>query len=272
MTAPRDIAQSSSPSSSQPGVLLGPEDTLLIEQIENGGTISSWQEAGGRFKELATGILLQFADSQMAGAAGFAPFINRATTIEDRLNMSTMVSQKLSMAKDAYEVIGGLNFNVDRYLSSHCFESRVLRDSFLGFSRSSADKRLNALLYPLEGFEDMLVFTYLLGVMARLMLGEFADAKFIPLKELACSCLPLETAHANFALLALRRKAEAHKKQIELSYQYWYPRVETSAGPTDSVRNQWHKRFGLKHSDNLEIKEEWKKEVSRELQKLALEL
>mgnify|MGYP007071067237 CR=1 FL=1 len=44
----------------------------LLEQIENGGTISCWQEAGGRFKELATGILLQFADSQMAGAAGFA--------------------------------------------------------------------------------------------------------------------------------------------------------------------------------------------------------
>ncbi|MBA4075568.1 MAG: hypothetical protein C0508_11055, partial [Cyanobacteria bacterium PR.023] len=102
--------------------------------------------------------------------------------------------------------------------------------------------------------------------------GEFADAKFTPLKELACSCLPLETAHANFALLALRRKAESHKKQIELSYKYWYPRVETSAGPTDSLRNHWHKRFGLKHSDNLEIKEEWKKEVSLELKKLALEL
>lgn len=254
------------------GAQLSAEDTRLLEQIENGGTISCWQESGGRFKELATGILLQFADSQMAGAAGFAPFINKATTIEDRLNMSTMVSQKLSMAKESYEVISGLNFNVERYLSSHCFESRVLRDSFLGFSRSSADKRLNALLYPLEGFEDMLVFTYLLGVMARLMLGEFADAKFTPLKELACTCLPLETAHANFALLALRRKAESHKKQIELSYKYWYPRVETSAGPTDSLRNHWHKRFGLKHSDNLEIKEEWKKEVSLELKKLALEL
>ncbi len=118
------------------GAQLSAEDTLLLEQIESGGTISCWQEAGGRFKELATGILLQFADSQMAGAAGFAPYINKATTIEDRLNMSTMVSQKLSMAKESYEVISGLNFNVERYLSSHCFDSRVLRDSFLGFSRS----------------------------------------------------------------------------------------------------------------------------------------
>lgn len=251
---------------------LSEEDARLIEKIEQGGTISCFQETGGRFKELTTGILLQFADSQMAGAAGFAPFINKGATIEDRLNISKMVAEKMSMAKDAYELLSGLNFKVDRYLSSHCFESRVLRDSFLGFSRSSADKRLNALLYPLESFEDMLVFTYLLATMAKLMLGEFADSKFVPLKELACSCLPLETSHANLALAILARKAESHKKQIELSYQYWYPRVETSAGPPDSLRNEWHKRFGLKHSDNVEIKEEWKQEVSRELKKLALEL
>lgn len=251
---------------------LSEEDSRLIERIAGGALIESWQETGGRFKELATGIILQFADSEMAGAAGFAPFINKCPSIDDRINVSRMVTEKMSMAKEAYAILDGLNFNTYRYLNGHCFDSRVLRDSFLGFSRSSADKRLNALLYPLENFEDMLVFTYLLAVMAKLMLKEFSEASFQPLRQMALKCLEIESSHADLALEALSKRAgqTESKKQIELSLDYWYGRVETSAGPADSLRNEWHRRFGLKKSDNIHVRDEWREEVLSHLQKMGI--
>lgn len=242
---------------------ISPEDEALLKRLESGEEIVSWSETTGRFKELATGIILQFADSEMAGAAGFAPFINKGSTIEERLNIASMVAQKMKMAKLAYEALSGLNFNSNRYLACHCFDSRVVRDSFLGFSRSSADKRINALLYPLEGLEDMLVFTYLMAVMARIMINEFTSSSFLPLKELATQCLPLETAHAQEALTALKTRIQTTEKRqlLEISLAYWYPRIETSAGPADSLHNEWHRRFHLKCKTNLEIKEQWQDEI-----------
>lgn len=251
---------------------LSEDDNRLVESIAGGALIENWQETTGRFRELATGIILQFADSEMAGAAGFANFINKSPSIDDRINISRMVTEKMSMAKDAYGVLDGLNFNAARYVNGHCFDSRVLRDSFLGFTRSSADKRLNALLYPLENFEDMLVFTYLLATMAKMMLKEFSEAAFKPLRDMAAKCLVIESSHADLALAALTKRAaqEESKKQIELSLDYWYGRVETSAGPADSMRNEWHRRFGLKKSDNVVVRDEWRNEVLGQLGKLGV--
>jgi 1,2-phenylacetyl-CoA epoxidase catalytic subunit len=246
------------------------EDARLLSKIAAGGVIADWQETGGRFKELATSIILQFADSQMAGAAGFADFINQGTSINDRLQISKMVAEKMSMAKLAYDLLAGLNFNSDRYIANHSFQARVLRDTFFGFSRSSADKRLNALLYPLESFDDMLIFTYLLAVMAKLLVGEFADSRFAPLKNLAEHCLPIESSHADLALEMLKKRIPQQREKLQVSLTYWYPRVETSAGPPDSLRNQWHRKFGLKQSQNVEIKETWRKEVTTQLSALEI--
>lgn len=248
------------------------EDKQLIERIAGGALVETWAESSGRFKELATGIILQFADSQMAGAAGFVPYINKGPTIQDRINLSRMVTEKMSMAKDAYGILAGLNFNGQRYMNGHCFDSRVSRDSFLGYSRSSADKRLNALLYPLESFDDMIVFTYLLAVMAKLMLKEFSEASFKPLRELAASCLAIESSHGDLALTALeqRIKLPASKKQIELSLHYWFARIETSAGPAQSLSNEWHRRFGLKRSDNAVLRDMWLVEIMSQFGKLDL--
>ncbi|MBS1996196.1 MAG: phenylacetate-CoA oxygenase subunit PaaI [Cyanobacteria bacterium SZAS LIN-2] len=249
------------------------EDNQLIERIACGALVENWSETSGRYKELATGIILQFADSQMAGAAGFVPFINKGPMIQDRIDLSRLVTEKMSMAKDAYAVLSGLNFNSQRYVSGHCFDSRVSRDSFLGFSRSSADKRLNALLYPLESFDDMIVFTYLLAVMAKLMLKEFSEASLKPLRDLATDCLAIESSHADLALTALsqRVKLPASKKQIDLSLHYWFARIETSAGPSQSLHNEWHRKFGLKRSDNAVLRDLWLKEILEQLRKLGLE-
>jgi ring-1,2-phenylacetyl-CoA epoxidase subunit PaaA len=248
------------------------EDKEIIERIAGGALIENWSESSARFKELATGIILQFADSQMAGAAGFVPYINRCPSIQDRIDLSRMVSEKMTMAKNAYAILSGLNFNSQRYINGHCFDSRVSRDTFLGFSRSSADKRLNALLYPLESFDDMLVFTYLLATIAELMLKEFREASFKPLRELAAACLPLECSHADLALTTLKERVKipAHKNQVELSLQYWFARIETSAGPAQSLHNEWHRRFGLKRSDNAVLRNVWIEEISEQLGRLDL--
>lgn len=251
---------------------LSPEDSKLVERIADGALIESWQETGGRFRELATGIILQFADSEMAGAAGFADFIKRSPTIDDRINISRMVTEKMTMAREAYALLEGLNFNSARYVNGHCFDSRVLRDSFLGFSRSSADKRVNALLYPLESFEDMLVFTYLLATMAKLSLKEFSEASFKPLRTMAAAWLVTESSHAELALTAIKARAgqSDSRTQMQLSLDYWYGRVETSAGPTDSMRNEWHRRFGLKKSANVAVRDLWRDEILGELAKLGI--
>lgn len=245
-----------------PSLELKSEDEVLIGRIKEGALIESWEETTPRFREMASGIILTLADSEMAGASGFATMINKAPTLVSRLALVSMVECKMSMAQDAYAILDGLGMNTEKYFSIHAFDSRIMRSSHLGFSRSTSDKRLNALLYPLESWADVCVLTYLLATMACLVLDEFAKSSFVPLAQYAQKALPLERQHAAVGeaelINLLTNNQELH---VQLAFDYWYGRIATSSGPPRSQRNELHRLFGLKQSQNQEIGSVWQKQI-----------
>ncbi|MBX9722530.1 MAG: phenylacetate-CoA oxygenase subunit PaaI, partial [Candidatus Obscuribacterales bacterium] len=201
---------------------LSPEDKQLIDEIASGKQVKVEQDSSPKYRELATGLLLQLADSELAGAAGYGQLVNLAPSLSARIELSQVVHDKFAMAESAYKVIEGLGVNVEKYFLLHSWESRIQRHAQLGYRRASSDKRLNALMFPLSNWADLSVFTYLMATMAHLQFEEFSAASFSPLAQLAANSMPIEKLHAEFGLKWLSNLIEVERQEAQLSIYYWH--------------------------------------------------
>ncbi len=249
-------------------------DEQLINLMERGEKIESFPADSRKYIELVTGILFQFADSEMSGAAGYTRFINLGPTIDDRRTLATIAAEKMSMVQSTYKLLRELGLNMDKYFSSHCWEARIQRKATLGFRRAASDRRLNALMYPLESWADVAVFTYLMASMACLQLEEFAGSSFLPWSDLVGQFLTLEKTHAKFGQSQMEKivNQEGDSQAIQLSLDYWFERVLTSFGPAQSMNNELYRRFKLKSKQNETLAKDWQNEVVATCHLLGLQI
>ncbi len=247
------------------------EDRLLLEKITAGKNILTLQESSSKYRELASGILLQYADSEMAGAFGYSTAIALAPGLAEKAALAKITYEKLSLAQKTYELVAQSGMNIDKYTSSHCFEARLQRNVSLGYRRSSQDKRVNALMYPLQGWPDLAIFTYLMASMACLLLEDFSHSSFHPWAELSAAHLPIEKSHKDFGYLCIEKlsKIESEKQLLMLSMQYWYQKVLVCFGPPNSDRNAQYIEFGLKSKKNEELACIWEAQLKQELEGFA---
>lgn len=250
------------------------DDRRLINEIHGSACLDSFETATPKFRELTTGILFQFADSQLAGASGYNACLNWGPTLDDRIELGMVVVEKMEMARKAYAILASLNLNVEKYFAAHSWDAKVLRDADLGFRRASADKRLNALMYPMEGWVDMAVFAYLMSSATCYTLSDFLSCSFAPLKELAEFCLEMEKGHEAFGEKQLRRIFQSPTSAIvvQSSLNYWYERVATSFGPAQSARNDLHRQFHLKSATNCELRQKWTGQVEEFFAQIKLSI
>lgn len=250
------------------------EDRSLIKQIEQGQVLASFENTTPRFRELATGILFQFADSQLAGAVGYNNCLNWAPSLDDRIGLGTIVVEKMDMAKQTYAILSSQNLNVEKYFQSHSWDAKVLRDADLGFRRASWDKRLNALMYPLESWVDMAIFAHLMSSMTCYILDNFSKSSFAPLKKLADACRVVENRHQTFGEEQLQKIARSSTNTIVLqsALNYWFPRVATSFGTSKSSRNDLHRQFHLKAATNIELQQEWAQQMQSFYAHISLDI
>ncbi|HEY9788672.1 MAG TPA: Phenylacetic acid catabolic protein [Candidatus Obscuribacterales bacterium] len=250
------------------------EDQRLMARIKDGLRIKVLEETTPRYRELVTGILLQFADSQLAGATGYGECLSISPTLKDRKRLGLIVVEKLAMVEKIYSLLEAQNLQMSKYFASHPWHARVLRDARLGFHRASSDKRLNALMYPLQGWIDLGVFSYLMSSMTCLMIEDFIGSSFSPLSDLCTEFLPTEQCHEAFGQqqLSLAARSEQHSLSCQASLNYWYARVADSFGPSGSVRNVFHREFGLKKATNRDLRQRWRTSVKDGCQSLGLQL
>lgn len=252
--------------------LLSEADRTLLEKICSGVCIMKLEDSSGKYKELVTGLLLQYADSEMAGAAGYASSLPIAPSLAERSTLARIITEKYSLAEKTYSLVAQTGINVDKYVSSHCWESRLNREVSLGYRRMSGDKRLNALMYPIQGWPDLVVFTYLMASMACMQLEDFTQCSFEPWAALAHTHLPIERSHKQFGADCLHKLAaeERSAAQIKLSLNFWHEKVMACFGPPASSRNTQFQEFRLKSSRNEELASKWQNEINSTLRTLSL--
>lgn len=257
------------------------QDTNFLQRIAAGNKIEAPRENALRcvgepvpagYRNELMRLVVVFADSELAGAAGFCPFINRGPGLSERIVAAKIVTEKYVHAEMALTLLEPFGVNPMLYVRSHAWDSRLDRHVDLGTRRIGGDKRLNVFHYPLEGWEDAVVFNMLMGAATAIQLAEMAQSSYAPFAAAIAQILPREREHAQLGESGVRRAIEQSggKVAVQAAVNYWHPRVAATFGRVDSDHAAIYIQYGLRRRSGAEMLGDWKAQSAAALRRLEL--
>lgn len=248
-------------------------DMSIQDYLEQGGKLTSPENVPARYRGELMRMMASFVDSELAAAAGFADAINTAPGIRNRIAAARIVQEKLTNAGEVLAVMGEFGADTARYDSQHEWAARMDRDADLAATRHGGDMRLSVFHYPLDGWVDGVVLQLLMGLATAVQMTEMARISYAPLADTFRAIAPREAAHTDLARQGLAQITQTveGRAQAGRSVGYWLPRVEASFGGSGSGRFEMLRKFGLRHTPNDELREEWRRQVAAGLAALKLD-
>lgn len=248
------------------------EDQQLVERLAAGARLAGPESVSAGYRSELTRLMVVFVDSELAGAAGFCPFINRGPGLRERIIAARIVAEKYLHAEAVLNLLRPFGVKPQLYVRSHAWDSRLDRSVDLGTRRIGGDKRLNVFHYPIEGWEDAITFNMLMGLATALQLGGLGDCSYQPLAQAMREILLREREHASLGETGVRQAIERSGSRIaaQASADYWYPRVAATFGRVESDRAAQYVRYGLRRRSNAEMLTEWQIQADQALTRLGL--
>ncbi|MGH7119009.1 MAG: Phenylacetic acid catabolic protein [Acetobacteraceae bacterium] len=234
-----------------------------LSYLAAGGKLTAPDNATPRYRGEVMRQMAVLTDSLLAGAAGFAECINLAPGLKERITAAGIVREKFSHAGRILELMDQFGANRAQYVSAHSWEARRDRSVYLGTRRIEGDMRLSVFHYPIQGWVDSVVLNTLMGRATVIQLDELAHSSYAPFAEAVAEILPGEARHAELgrrgfgALLV----AGSAKLDAQAAVNYWYQRVADTFGRANSERFETHRRLGLRHHPNEELRRRWQDEA-----------
>ncbi|MBY4677156.1 Phenylacetic acid catabolic protein [Marinobacterium arenosum] len=247
------------------------DDKTLIDRIAKGEKIQQGEELSSGYRSELMRLMVVFADSELAGAAGFADMINYGPGLRERQVAAQIVADKFDHAEKVLNLLNEFGVNPGVYVASHSWAGRLSRSLDLGNRRIGGDKRLNVFHYPLEGWTDSLVMSSLMGAASTVQLKELRNCSYAPLAEVMDDIIKGEERHAELAERGLANIIDRDgTSAAQGCVDYWYPRVAATFGRADSEHNERFRRYGLLKQSNESRLNEWEGKVNDMLTRLGL--
>lgn len=247
-------------------------DEALTAHLARGGHISGKDEVSRGYRAELMRLMATLVDSELAGAAGLAEYINRAPGLKERRIAARIVSEKFGHAEAVLALMEPFGVNPALYVREHSWTARLDRDLDLGNRRVGGDRRLNVFHYPIDGWTDAVTFNWLMSTASTLQLGELAQCSYAPLAETMTGIVAREAEHASQGEKGLADSIKRSGSTIaaQASAAYWRPRVAASFGRTDSDRFSLYTAYGLRRHSNAELLARWNAAIAPRLAALGL--
>lgn len=248
-------------------------DDALLAHIDKGERVTADTPLSPTYRGEVMRLMTIFVDTELAWAAGYADFINRAPGMRERVVAARIVAEKLAHAERVLSLQEAFGVKPELYIREHAWTARLDRNVDLGTRRVGDDKRLNVLHYPLEGWTDAVVMNALMGPATVLHLTELAQASYAPLSDTMAAIVEREAEHAH---LAEKGVAQAVQRQGRAAPQaavdYWYPKMAATFGKLDSDRFDLYARYGLRRATNAELLALWQADAKALIDRLGLQV
>ncbi len=250
------------------------DEKTLTDRIAAGEKIERGAALSVGFRSELMRLMVIFADSEIAGAAGFADVINCGPGLKERMIAARIVSEKFQHAETVLALLQDFGVNPALYVSSHPWSARLDRDVDLGARRIGGDKRLNVFYYPLEGWTDAVAMNMLMGAATTVQIGELQHCSYQPLAECMAAIVQREAEHAELGERGVRAAIERRGSTLaaQAAVGYWYPRVAATFGRIDSDRMNLYRQYGLRQHSNSELLQTWESAMGERCNRLGLQV
>ena len=238
----------------------------LLARIGRGERIEARDEMSATYRENLVHLMTMQADSELAGAYGYVPWIMKAPGVEEKLVVAQIVKDETRHAKVMYDLLEELGQDVAAHVGTHDQSfARRLDDSEadIGTARVASDKRVNIFYYPIDTWADFVMFNFCMDRGAGHQLEDVRHSSYGPWRRGVEGIFKEERMHIRHGELWIKRLAEnpATRDDAERTFHKWYVRTMNIFGRPGSSKNRLYQELGLKRRDNDEVRRTFSEEV-----------
>jgi ring-1,2-phenylacetyl-CoA epoxidase subunit PaaA len=243
----------------------GQHERLLV-RLAAGERIEERDEMSPVYRENLVHLMTMQADSELAGAYGYVPWIMRAPTVEEKLVVAQIVKDETRHAKVMYDLLAELGLDVGDHVGTHDrgFAERLGdADADIGTARIRSDKRVNIFYYPIDTWADFVMFNFCMDRGAGHQLEDVRQSSYGPWRRAVEGIFKEEKMHIRHGELWVRRLADdpTTREEAERTFHKWYVRTMNIFGRPGSPKNRLYQQLGLKARDNDEVRRAFSEEV-----------
>lgn len=235
----------------------------MLEKLSRGESIESPDDMSDEYYDHLTNLMIQQADSELAGGFGYVPWIMKAPITEEMLIVSNIVRDEVRHARAMYRLLEDCKFGVDDWVEKMDFTYRVDDSQNLGDKRAAEDKRVNIFYYPIENWADFVMFNFLMDRGAGHQLEDVKTSSYGPWRREIDRIFKEELTHIAHGDYWVKKLAldPSKKQEIQEALNRWWPRVMAIFGRPSSRKNKRYRELGLKKRDNDDVRQTFAKEV-----------
>jgi ring-1,2-phenylacetyl-CoA epoxidase subunit PaaA len=241
------------------------KEARMMAKIERDEVIHNADELTEDYKQNLVHLMLMQADSELAGAFGYVPWIMKAVSTKEMLTVSAIAHDEVRHARVMYQLLEELGVDIESRVKEFDFTLRVGDEIELGTVRAASDQRVNIFYYPIPTWYDFIMFNVLMDRGAGHQLLDACTCSYGPWVAVMEGIMKEEEmhiAHGDYWLKKLGR-SEKHRKATQEALDIWYPRVMNIFGRPNSSRNKTYRKYGIKKRDNHEVRMTFAAEVAQ---------
>lgn len=244
----------------------------LLSKIAEGGLVEQEDEMTEEYRENLVHLMLMQADSEIAGAFGYVPWIMKAPTPAEMLAVASIARDEVRHGRVVYKLLENLGVDVEERVKQFDFTLRVSEADYLGQGRAANDQRVNIFYYPIETWADFIMFNVLMDRAAGHQLDDAAQCSYGPWRRVMEGIMKEESmhiAHGDTWLRRLGRDSATHD-ELQDTLNRWWPRVMNVFGRPKTRRNALYRKWGLKVRDNDAVRQAFVEDVTKAIEQAQL--
>jgi len=238
-------------------------DARLLARIEAGERIESPDEMTEDYKQNLIHLMTMQADSELAGAFGYVPWIMKAPSVEEKHVVAQIVKDEVRHAHVMYGLLEDLGVDVAAHVGMHDFTLRLDDQADIGTSRAAQDQRVNIFYYPIDRWSDFTFFNFCMDRGAGHQLEDVRHCSYGPWVRAIEGIFKEEKMHIRHGELWVQRLAgdPGTRAEAQEALAKWYVRTMNIFGRPGSPRNALYRKYRLKLRDNDEVRQAFAQEV-----------
>ena len=249
------------------------KEKILQKKLERGEKISTAEEMTEEYKSHLINLMMMQADSELAGAYGYVPWIAKSPSIQETYTVSQIVKDEVRHAHVMYRLLEQLGVEVQQYFDKHDFALRV-REANIGTERVADDKRVNIFYYPINTWYDFIMFNFCMDRGAGHQLEDSMDCSYKPWCDVMEGIFKEEAMHMAHGDWWVKKLASdpSTKDPAQEALNTWYPRTMNIFGRANSPKNKIYRGLGIKKRDNEEVRQAFAAEIRQKCDEYGLKV
>jgi ring-1,2-phenylacetyl-CoA epoxidase subunit PaaA len=231
------------------------KNEAMMQKIQSNQKLESLDEVTDEYKDNLLKLMIAQADSELAGAYGYVPWIEGAPNMPEKLAMANIVKDEIRHARAMYDLLDRVGIDTDKLI----YEDKM-------------KNRMQVFYEPINTWTDLVMFNFLMDRAAGHQLRDAAECSWGPWSRTMIQIEKEEWMHVAHGEHWVKKLSDDAKtrKDVQKALDFWYPKVNKVFGKPNTESNKAFQKFKLKQRDNHEVRVSWYNEIKPLLESYGL--